>query len=383
MTLLEIRDQLDEVDQEITRLYKKRMDLCAEVARVKIGSGKAVFDPKREAEKLDTVASYLDTDFDQKAIRELYQQMMNISRRLQLSIMTEQGKAFDTEYHKAGSCIKTEQDGVRVVYQGVEGAYAEIAAREFFTKNSQQETDYSHVETWKDALDQVMADAADYAVLPIENSSHGAVTDNFDLLLRYPKLSIIGELDLPVAHALMSVDGASISGLREVYSHAQALGQCRTFFENHPTIKPVPVLNTAVAARLVRDRRDPGIAALASVRSAEIYGLRVMQYEVNESKSNTTRFAILGKQKSYTENARKISLCFETAHKPGALYNVLGNFVFNDVNMLMIQSRPIPEKPFQYRFFVDIEGRLDEPKIINVLNGMQDQTTELRILGCY
>ncbi|WP_036607015.1 prephenate dehydratase [Oribacterium sp. P6A1] len=375
-TLLEIRDRLDVIDKEITGLYKKRMDLCAEVAETKIKSGKAVFDPAREAEKLDTVSSYLESDFDKKSIRELYQQMMTISRRLQLAILARHGKSYDTGYKKIGTRNKL---GKRAVYQGVEGAYAHIAARQCFGNDA----DLTNVKTWKDAADMVKEGKADYAVLPIENSSHGVVSDNFDLLIKYPELAIIEEVDLKVEHALMSVEGAELEGIKAVYSHPQALGQCSSFFDEHPDITPVATANTAVAAKLVKERGDKSIAALASEESAELYGLTVLQRSVNKEKTNTTRFIIIGREKTYTDDAKKISLCFETAHRPGALYNILGNFIFNDVNMTMISSRPVPERPFEYRFFVDIEGRLDMPDVINALSGMVDQVTELSILGNY
>lgn len=375
-TLLDIRDQLDVIDKEMTELYKKRMELCAEVANIKIKSGKAVFDPAREAEKLDTVESYLDDDFDRKGIRELYQQLMTISRRLQLGILSQHGKNFDTGYEKVES---REKLGKRAVYQGVEGAYAHIAAKQCFGKDA----DLRNVRTWKDAADMVKEGKADYAVLPIENSSHGVVSDNFDLLIKYPELAIIEEVDLKVEHALMSVEGAVKEGLKAVYSHPQALGQCSEFFEEHPEITPVATANTAVAAKLVKERGDKTIAALASEESAELYGLKILERSVNQQKTNTTRFIIIGREKTYTDEAGKISLCFETAHRPGALYNILGNFIFNDVNMTMISSRPVPERPFEYRFFVDIEGRLDMPNVINALSGMGDQVTELSILGNY
>jgi len=375
-TLLDIRDQLDIIDRDITMLYKKRMDLCARVAEIKINSGKAVFDPSREQQKLDSVASYMDSDFDKKAIKELYRQMMTISRRLQFGIMSRNGKNYETGFQKIS---EIEKNGKKAVYQGVEGAYAQIAAFKCFSADY----DLESVPTWKAAADMVSDGRADYAVIPIENSSHGVVSDNFDLIVKYPELAIIEEVDLKVEHALMSVDGATVSGIKEVYSHPQALGQCSGFFDSHPDIKPVPVINTAVAAKYVKDKGDVTIAALASERSAELYGLRILQRSVNQQKTNTTRFLVIGKDKVYTDKAGRISLCFEARHEPGALYNILGNFIFNDVNMTMIASRPIPEHIFEYRFFVDIEGRLDMPNVINALSGMGDQVSELRILGNY
>ncbi len=376
MNLLELRDELDVVDRQIAKLYEKRMALCEEVARDKIRTGKQVLDPAREKQKLDTVESFVHSDFDKKGVRELYSQLMTLSRRRQLEILQESGRCMDLGFQELPDM---DFSAKRVVYQGVEGAYAHIAARKSFSEDSS----FFNVKTWHDAMEAVEKGEADYAVLPIENSSHGAVTDNFDLLLRYPDCAIVGETDLLIRHALLGVSGAMPGKIRRVYSHAQAIGQCGAFFEAHPEIEAVPVLNTAVAAKQVAESGDRTAAALASEEAAELYGLEVLQRGVNAQKQNTTRFLIVGKGKVYRANASKISICFEASHQPGALYNALGNFIFNNVNMLMIQSRPIPERNFEYRFFVDVEGSLSDPNVINALNGLTDQAAALRVLGCY
>ena len=376
MNLLELRDELDVVDRQITALYEKRMALCEEVARDKIRTGKQVLDPERERQKLDAVASFVHSDFDKKGVRELYSQLMTLSRRRQLEILQESGRCIDLGFKQVPAM---DFAGKRVVYQGVEGAYAHIAARKSFSADSV----FFNVKTWHDAMEAVEKGEADYAVLPIENSSHGAVTDNFDLLLRYPDCAIVGETDLLIRHALLGISGAEPGEIRRVYSHAQAIGQCSAFFETHPEIEAVPVLNTALAAKQVAESGDRTAAALASEEAAELYGLEVLQRGVNVQKQNTTRFLIVGKEKLYSAQASKISICFETSHQPGALYNALGNFIFNSVNMLMIQSRPIPERNFEYRFFVDVEGSLSDPNVINALNGLTDQAAALRVLGCY
>ncbi len=376
MNLLELRDQLDVVDKSISSLYEKRMQLCEAVARDKIRTGKQVFDPERERQKLDAVAELVHSDFDKKGVRELYQQLMTISRRRQLEILQENGRSFELGFTELP---RIEREKQRVVYQGVEGAYAHIAARRSFSEDSE----LYNVKTWHDAMEAVEKGEADYAVLPIENSSQGAVTDNFDLLLRYPDCSIVMETDIVVSHALLAVPGTAFSDIRRVYSHPQAIGQCSAFFEAHPEIEAVPTLNTAVAAKQVAEQDDRHAAALASEETAALYGLEILQRAVNAQKQNTTRFLIVGKGLRYSREAGKTSICFEASHKPGALYNALGNFIFNDVNLLMIQSRPIPEKNFEYRFFVDVEGSLSDPNVVNALNGITDQVSALRILGCY
>lgn len=375
MDLQEIRRQLDGIDAQIVSLYQQRMRLCAEVAEYKMQTGKPVFDPTREQEKLEAVAALLPGDFDKQAIRELYQQLMTISRRLQLSMLAAAGKPWEGGFRSVESLPTA---GCRVVYQGVEGAYAHLAARRYFAA----EAKFECVPSWRSAMEAVAGGEADYAVLPIENSSAGAVTDNFDLLLRYPH-SIVGEVDLRVEHALLARPGTHFSELRAVCSHPQALAQCAAFFEENPGLQRLSADNTAVAARLVAEGEDSHMAALASEEAAGLYGLTILRRGVNAHSANTTRFLIVGREPVYTAAAGKISLCFETAHKSGSLYNVLGNFIFNHVNMVMIQSRPIPERAFEYRFFVDIEGRLDQPAVINALTGLKEEVRMLRVLGCY
>ena len=223
---------------------------------------------------------------------------------------------------------------------------------------------------------------ADYAVLPIENSTAGFVINNYDLLLKY-KNYIVGEVYVPVAHMLLGVPGAKLSDIRTVYSHAQALAQSSDFLSVHKDWKQIAVLNTAVAAKKVMEEKDPSQAAVASRTAGELYGMEILAEEINNVKGNTTRFLILGKEPVYAKTAGKISVAFEIPHKSGSLYNILGNFIFNNVNMTMIESRPIPEKSFEYRFFVDFEGNLSDAGVRNALTGLAAEASVMRILGNY
>lgn len=376
MGLRELREELDRLDQEIVRLYTERLSVCGAVARDKLRTGKAVLDPERERQKLSAVEALAESDFEKKAVREFYRQLMTVSRRLQLGILQEAGRGTELPFRELPELPKRQKT---VAYQGIEGAYAYLAAREAFGADAA----FRAAESWREGMELVRSGEADYMVLPIENSSHGAVYDNLDLLLEYPELVIQEEIDLPVEHALIAAEGAVLSGIRRVYSHPQALGQCRSFFRAHSEITAVPAENTALAAKLVAESGDLSAAALASETAAALYGLRILQRRVNQERSNTTRFLVLGAEHVYRRGAGKVSIFFETGHHPGALYNILGNFLFNDVNMRMIQSRPIPDKPFEYRFFADIEGKLSEDKVRNALNGIAQETAAFRILGCY
>lgn len=375
MDLQEIRDKLDEIDAQLVRLLEKRLALSAEVAEYKIGAGKPVLDRAREEQKIAAVRDLAHTEYAKNAAAEMMTQLMTVGRRLQYGIMQEHGQSGDMGFTMVEG-LKREH--VRVVYQGVEGAYSHGAALQYFGDDA----DVYHVKTWDEAMCAVEDGKADYAVIPIENSSAGTVSGNYDLLIAHDNV-IVAETFLPVSHALLGLPGARPEDIRTVYSHPQALMQCSPYLNGHPGWRQISVENTAVAAKKVVADGDKTQAAVASVVAAKLYGLSVLASQINYNKENTTRFLILAREKVYCRGAAKISLCFELPHKSGSLYNMLGNFIFNDVNMVMIESRPIPERNWEYRFFVDIEGNLSQPNIQNALRSIQEEAANMRILGNY
>lgn len=374
MDLQEIRKQLDVIDKEIVGLFEKRMDLSREVAEYKADTGKPVLDPERERQKIETVRA-LAGDENKQSVEELFTQIMTLSRRLQYRILAEKGKGPEFAFRMIDS-LKT--DGARIVYQGIEGAYTQEAALGFFGMDA----DTYHVKTWEEVMQEVEAGRADYGVLPIENSFAGVVADNYDLLMKYHN-HIVAETFLPVNHALLGLPEADLKDIRTVYSHAQGLMQCAGYLGNHPDWKQVSVENTAVAARKVLEGGDVTEAAIASEIAGKLYGLKVLQSSVNDSKKNTTRFIIVAKKAVYQKTASKVSICFELPHKSGTLYNMLSHFIYNNVNMVMIESRPIKDRNWEYRFFVDIEGNLGEAPVQNALQGIAQEAANMRIIGNY
>ncbi len=373
--LQEIREQLDQIDRKLVELFEERMSLCGNVAEFKIRTGKAVYDGEREKQKLEAARELAHGDFNKQAVAELFSQIMTISRRYQYQILAEHGKRGETGFREVEELNK---EGVRVVYQGVEGAYSHAAALEFFGEDA----DVYHVPTWEDAMLEVEKGRAAYAVLPIENSSAGAVSDNYDLLVKYNNY-IVGEVLLTVNHALLGLPGASLEEIRTVYSHPQALMQSSVYLNSNKKWRQVSVANTAVAAKKVLEDQDPAQAAVASETAGRLYGLQVLKAGINHNKNNTTRFIVLANQPIYRKGAGKVSICFELPHKSGSLYNMLGNFIFNNVNMVMIESRPIPGRNWEYRFFVDIEGSLADAPVHNALLGIEKESVNMRILGNY
>ena len=374
MDLQEIRKELDVIDRQIVDLYEKRMKLCGDVAEYKISVGKPVYDGEREKQKLEAVRQMAGEEYRQGA-SELFTQLMTISRRLQYRLLAEHGQTFDTGFQKID---RIPVEGARVVYQGVEGAYSHEASMAYFGEDA----DAFHVRTWEEARRAVEDGRADYGVLPIENSSAGAVSDNYDLLIKYHNC-IVAEIFLPVKHALLGVPGGSLEQIHTVFSHPQALMQCSEYLNSHGEWSQISVENTAVAAKKVLEEGDPSQAAVASEAAAKLYGLQILKSGINYNKDNVTRFIVVSRNRVYQKDAAKVSLCFELPHRSGTLYNMLSNFIYNNVNMRMIQSRPIPGRNWEYRFFVDIEGRLDEPAVANALKGVSEEAANLRILGNY
>ncbi|MBR5636299.1 MAG: prephenate dehydratase [Pseudobutyrivibrio sp.] len=375
--LKDIRVEIDQVDKEILNLFTKRMELACQVADYKIATGKKVYDKVREDEKLEKLSSYVDGEFNEQAVKELYTQIMSISRKKQFSILREKGINFETGFNQVDSFDFSE---ATVCFQGVQGAYSQLAMIAFF--DDEMKSSF-HVDLWRDAMEAISSGEADYAVLPIENSLAGSIEENFDLLSEY-NVAIIGEQILKVDHALLGVKGAKISDIKTVYSHPKAIAQCDEYIRTKHIDWDVKNLrNTAMSAQKIKDDGDITQAAIGSKYNAFLYDLEILEEAIQDDKNNETRFVIVSKDKKYRKDADKISLCLEISHEPGSLYRILSNLMFNGINMNRIESRPIKGVNWQYRFFIDIDGNLNDEAVRNALIGLQEECVSLRVLGNY
>jgi chorismate mutase/prephenate dehydratase len=372
--LLECRKQLDVIDAQLVELFEKRMQICGDVAEYKIQTGKPVYDGVREQQKLEAVREMAHGGYNQDAVREIFSQMMTISRRFQYRLLAEHGQKPELG---AEFIDELPIKGARVVYQGVEGAYGHGATLQYFGND----VDAYHVASFEDVMKEIQAGNADFGVLPIENSSAGAINDNYDLLIKYENY-IAAEILLPVSHALLAGQDTELSDIRTVYSHPQALMQCSNYL-NEQGWQQISLANTAVAAKKVIEDGDKTQAAVASEIAGRLYGLKALKTSIQNNQGNTTRFMVVSKKPVYRKDAEKISLCFELPHRYGTLYNVLGNLVFNHVNMLRILSRPIAGRNWEYRFFVDIEGNLQDTAVQNAIKSIEAEASNLRIFGNY
>ena len=375
MDLLELRGQLDVIDEKIVALYEERMAISSQVADYKIETGKKVFDRAREEEKLKKVRSLTHDPFNAHGVQELFEQIMSISRKLQYKKLVEAGALGRLPFIGVDR-LETEQ--ARVVFQGAEGAYSQMAMLRYFGEQVKS----FHVETFRDAMTAIEEGSADFAVLPIENSTAGIVSEIYDLLVEFENY-IVGEQIIEIEQCLMGLPGTELSQIKTVYSHPQSLMQSARYLNEHEDWLQVRLKNNAIAARKVSEEGDKTQAAIASEQAAKIYGLDILERGVNQSETNSTRFIIVTNQKIFRKDAGKISICLEVPHESGSLYHMLSHFIYNNLSMTKIESRPIEDRNWEYRFFIDFEGNFADGAVKNALRGLRDEARNLRILGNY
>lgn len=372
MDLQEIRKEIDKIDTQIVELFEKRMELTEKVAEYKAKNGKQIFDRIREEQKINIVKEMVKTEFNKKAITELFTQIMSISRKLQYSFISR-----DSILSMFQIVEKLPIDkNTKVVYFGVPGTHTQQAMEEYFG----EQVKAINALTFREVMQMVREKKADYGILPIENSSTGGIDDSYDLLVEFDNY-IIGEHYLKIKQSLLGLEGAKIENLTTIYSHVQGLLQCSKFLEAHPNIKAIECNSTAEAAKKVAIEKNNKHAAIAGIKAAQCYGLNVLRETLNHESGNSTRFIIITNQPVYQKDANKVSICFTLPHESGTLYNMLSHFIFNNLNMTKIESRPISGKNWEYRFFVDFEGNLQDAGVRNAINGIKEESSSLRILG--
>lgn len=366
------RQQIDEIDSQIVELFEKRMQVANEVAKYKMETGKPVYDKEREDAKLEKLGSLSHGAFNERAVKELFSQIMSISRKYQYGVLPHTDDV--TEFKKVDSVMAEKE--ATVYYFGVPGTHTQQAMEDVFGT----EINGVSCQSFQGVMEAVENGDADYGVLPIENSSTGGISANYDLLLNYGN-SIVGQYVMKIDQCLLALPGSSLSDIRTVFSHPQGLLQSREFMNEHPEYEGVEYGSTAAAAKKVAEDNNKAQAAIASRRAAKEYGLEILADSIQQEKNNCTRFIIIGRHSYYTEKSNKLALCIELPHKSGTLYRILSHFLYNDLNMTQIESRPIPGKNWEYRFFVDVEGNLDDAAVQNALRGVKEEAAFMRVLG--
>lgn len=373
----QLRKEIDVTDKKLVPLLEARMDISGKVAKWKLENNMPVQDAGRENEVLKKVAALCENPAYRAEVMELYGKIMQVSRKLQKKQMDP---AFEKSYVQEilAKVRPAVTGGVRVAFQGIAGGYGEEAALRTYPGMRGVPC-----ESFEEVCIALGQGRADYGVLPFENSSTGAIAEVYDLL-RQHGVFITGEYKLPVSHLLLGLPGARKEDILEVYSHPEALAQCRDYLHKH-RFALVPVSNTAVAARLVAQKGDVRVAAVGSKRAAEEYGLVPLETEgkIQYKEENYTRFVFLACAPEAEQAANKISLLFTLPHVPGSLAALLAELAGAGINLTKIESRPIHNKNWEYYFYADVEGSLLNPDTAAALDRVFAHADYFEILGNY
>jgi len=375
--LKQYRNQIDAIDRQLADLFQQRMDVVDNVGRYKVERSMPVLDAKREQEVLAAKAALARDEGMSADLAALFENIMAISRRRQRKLVRENGEEPGYErYKRAMAAARVPVEKPRVVYQGVAGAYSEMACINFFGDASEN----VGLEQFEDVFEALKKGDADYAVLPIENSTSGAIRQVYDLMTQY-ECSIVGETTVKVEHCLMVPKGATMDTITHVYSHEQGLFQSDRFLNAHPNWVQVPCADTAGAGQYVAQTGDITKAAICSERAAELYGLDILVRGTNHNSNNTTRFVVVSPVMELREGADKISTVFSLPHEAGSLHRIMTIFAVNGLNMTRLESRPMPGHSWEYMFFLEFTGSLNAPEMDGILRELSQIAADFRVLG--
>lgn len=366
-SLTDYRNKIDEIDKTLISLFEERMETAYKIALYKKNNNLGVLQKGREQEVINkAIANLTNHDLDEFAT-SFMNDLMSISRAYQ-------AKFVSTESVSSTSHLTPDVVG----FQGVSGAYSEEALIAFFGENQNRKA----YDDFEDVFLALKNDDIKYGVLPIENSDAGAVSDVYDLLLKYG-FHIVGEKVIAISHNLIATKGAKLSDITEIYSHPQGIMQCSNFLKSNKQCKVVPFANTAMAAQYVMEQNSPHLAAIASKRAAEIYNLDIIKPAVNNATDNNTRFIIISKDNKSIKTPNKVSVVFSLEHEAGTLYRLISYFAENNINMNKIESRPSKDKAWKYVLYVDFEGTLEDKNTEEALNRIRTDAEFFNLLGCY
>jgi chorismate mutase / prephenate dehydratase len=362
-----LREAIEAIDREILSQLRRRMDLAEEVAAAKLRTAYPFRDEPREDQIIQRVRhAAVERGLDAHEIERLYRVILDMSVA-----------------HQRAHVRSLAAAPLRVAYQGVEGSYSHLTAQRRYA-GLPEGVLLEGFETFRGAAEAVRGGGADRALLPIENTTAGSINEVYDLLAE-GGLTITAEVVSRIEHCLLGLPGARVEELRTVLSHPQGLLQCQDFLRSAPWIKPQVEFDTAGSAREVRERNDLTVAAIASEHAAKVFGLEVLRRGIQSQEGNYTRFVELAHDpiRFPPETPAKTSLLLALPHQPGVLAEVLGVLSRRGVNLAKLESRPIPESPFKYRFYLDLDGNAGRDPVRGALAEVEPLTTEMRVLGTY
>ena len=382
MDLSECRNEIDKIDKELVVLFEKRMNVAVNVAKYKIENNIPIFNGAREAEVIEKNVNRLTNKEYSKLTEKFFTNLMELSRSLQADIIADNEKEDkiigSIEENISTNENKRELMNIKIGYQGVKGSFSEEAMIKYFGENHTT-TDY---EEFEDVFVALKNNEIDYGILPIENSCTGAITTVYDLLVKYG-FYIVGEECIKIDQNLIGVKGSKLEDIKEIYSHPQGFEQSREFLNKQNNLKLIPFHNTAISAKYISELNDKSKGAIASLRAAKIYGLDVIEKEINDKDNNHTKFIIVGRKLESSKECNKITVVFSLDDRAGTLYNLLRHFAENNINMIKIESRPSKDEPWQYLLYVDFEGNIENEDVKKAIKLIEEKSEYFKLLGCY
>ena len=376
MELNQLRQEIDSIDDQLVSLFCQRMAVSAKVADYKRENNLPIFHPGRERAILQKVAEKAGPEMENYT-RVLYSMLFELSRSYQAKRNDIPSPLYREISQSIENTPKLFPQAPIVACQGVEGAYSQIACEKIF--KSPFIMYFKSFEAVFTAIEQGMCQ---YGILPIENSTAGSVTKVYDLMIRH-NFSIVRTFRLKVDHNLLAKPGTKLSDIRTIYSHEQAINQCAEFLQTLKGVNVIPVANTALASEMVSKSENRDTAALSSRFCAELYGLTCLASSVQDAGNNRTRFICISKNLEIYPGADKTSIMMILPHKPGALYKVLARLYTLGINVTKLESRPLPDREFEFMFYFDLETSIYSEEFIQLMCELEDLCEEFKYLGSY
>lgn len=376
MDMTELRGRIDAADEALINAFVERMNVSGEIAQYKAAHGLPVLDKKREREKLYAVSGKVPEDMQSYAV-ELYSLLFELSRSRQNRLLHKQSPLAESVQSAIENTPPLFPEKAAVACQGVEGSNSQIACERLFRLPREH-----YFSSFDEVFNAIENGLCRYGVLPIENSTAGSVNAVYDLMMRH-HFHIVRSVRVKVDHNLLALPGAKLSGIREIYSHEQALSQCAKFLASLPNVNVIPCENTAMAAKLVADSGRDDVAALSTHACERLYHLACLAPSVQDTADNYTRFICITRDLEIYPGADRTSLMMTLPHEPGALYKVLSRLYALGINLNKLESRPIPERSFEFMFYFDLENPVYDPAFLRLLSELGDISEEYTYLGSY
>lgn len=376
MELTDYRGQLDKIDSELLKLFAERMDIAAEIAAWKKENNMPVLDLRREKEKLRTLEEQSPEELKEYTA-SLFSLIMELSRSRQNRLLHPTSPETEAIEKALKETPQLFPETAMVACQGVEGAYSGIACEKLFARPG-----IFYFSTFDAVFSAIEKGLCRYGVIPVENSTAGTVNQVYDLMRKHD-FRIVRSVRVKVDHNLLVKPGTKLSDIREIYSHAQAIAQCSAFLATLPNVKVIPCENTAIAAKKAAESKDPGIAALSSRACSKLYGLEILKSDVQDSGNNYTRFICISKNLEIYPGANRTSLMMVLPHEPGSLYRLLSRFNALGINLTKLESRPMPERSFEFMFYFDFDTSVYSPRFVQLMGELKDLSEEYEYLGSY